>query len=235
MTRDEDEERELRKDIAALQAFRASRLRFTNRIIEISADKSEGVASVLRSDPFYQLAEFYFLLSGFNIESTAEFAAYIERHNSYLTGLLKDPAKMLRMGLKQDRLLAAILDGETTPRVLRLWSESKGTLDQSTLGRLLVPVMSDETARKVVIAATKAGFLTREASVYRMMMVASTGTLETIYGQCLREFRSAIANFADPETNLSQSLSSNSRPPIDLEANKVDGRHRTGRRRSTAR
>lgn len=235
MIRDENEERELQEDIAALQAFRISRLRFTNRVIELSADKSETVAAVLRSDPFYQLAEFYFLLSGYNIEATVEFAAYIERHNSYLTDLLKDPAKMLRMGLKRDRLLAAILDGETTPRVLRLWSESKGTLDQSTLGRLLVPVMSNETARKVVIAATKAGFLTREASVYRLMMVASTGRLEKIYGQCLREFRRAIADYAEPEANSSQSRSPNGRSPIDLEANKADGRLGAGRRRASTR
>lgn len=235
MTGEANEVRELRQDIAALQAFRLSRLNFTNRVIELSTDKAEAVSAVLRSDPFYQLAEFYFLLSGFNIKSTTELAAYIERHNNYLTSLLKDPAKMLRMGLKQDRLLAAILDGETTPRVLRLWSESKGTLDQSTLGRLLVPVMSDETARKVIIGATKAGFLVREPSVYRLMMVTSTGILEKVYGQCLREFRKAIADYTDTKTDFSQSRSSDNRPPIDLEANKFDGLHRARRRRTIAR
>lgn len=183
---------ELGKDIHALQAYRQARVGFSLRLVAASADLSEPVADALRSDASYQIAEFFFLLSGFGIQSRDEFDGVLERHNTYLSNLLHDQDKMLRLGLTKERVLAAIFDGETRPRVLRIWEEAPGTIDQSSLGRLLVSVMSDETARKVTVAWDKAGFVTREKSVYRLMLVRSRGIVEKIYGDCLREMRKAI-------------------------------------------
>lgn len=180
------------KDIAALQAYRQARLDFNARIVEASRDKSPDVLTSLRSDATHQLAEFYFLLSGFGIKSVTEFDQLIERHNDYVASLLGDPDKMHRMGLSKERLLSAIFDGETRPRLLKIWSDDPGALDQSTLGRFLVAVMSDETARKTVVACGKAGLLDRQNSVFRIVLVKSTGVLERTYGQCLRELRLAI-------------------------------------------
>src|SRR5579871_480921 len=180
------------KDIAALQAYRQARLDFNARIVEASRDKSPDVLTALRSDATHQLAEFYFLLSGFGIKSVAEFEQLIERHNDYVTSLLSDPDKMHRMGLSKERLLSAIFDGETRPRLLKIWSDDPGALDQSTLARFLVAVMSDETARKTVVSCGKAGLLNRQNSVFRIVLVKSNGVLEQTYGQCLRELRLAI-------------------------------------------
>lgn len=183
---------EVAKDIGALQAYRRARLDFNARIVEASSDKSPEVLSALRGDATHQLAEFYFLLSGFGIKSAAEFDQLIERHNDYISSLLTDTDKMHRMGLSKERLLSAIFDGETRPRLLKIWSDEPGALDQSTLGRFLVAVMSDETARKTVVACGKAGFLERQNSVFRIVLVKSSGVLERTYGQCLRELRLAI-------------------------------------------
>jgi hypothetical protein len=183
---------EIAKDIAALQAYRDSRLKFNARLVEVSRDQSADVVTALRSDATHQLAEFYFLLSGFGIKSIDEFDQLIERHNDYVASLLSDAGKMQRMGLSKERLLSAIFDGETRPRLLKIWSDDPGALDQSTLARFLVGVMSDETARKTVVACGKAGLLERQNSVFRIVLVKSTGALERTYGQCLRDLRLSI-------------------------------------------
>lgn len=196
MDRQHADRDEVLKDIAALQAHRRARLEFNHRIFEASADKSVEVATALRSDALYQVAEFFFLLQGFGIASPEAMEGLIERHNTYLSTLLDDQQKLSRMGLTKERVLNAIFDGETKPRVLRLWSEQSGTIDQSSLGRFLVAVMSDETARKILVACGKAGFLHRETSVYRLVLVRSTGVMERIYGQGLRDVRLAIQALA---------------------------------------
>jgi hypothetical protein len=192
MTGHSSETDEIAKDISALQAYRDGRLKFNAHVVEASRDQSTDVVTALRSDATYQLAEFYFLLSGFGIKSVDEFDQLVERHNDYVSSLLSDPGKMQRMGLSKERLLSAIFDGETRPRLLKIWSDDPGALDQSTLGRFLVAVMSDETARKTVVACGKAGLLERQNSVFRIVLVKSTGVLERTYGQCLRELRLAI-------------------------------------------
>jgi hypothetical protein len=188
----DSEAAEIASDIAALQAYRRSRLEFNLRVVEASSDKSEPVLAALRSDATHQVAEFLYLLWGFRIRSSEEFDGLIERHNEYISSLLEDPQKMERMGLSRERLLAAIFDGETRPRVMKTWSEAPGTVDQSSLARFLVAVMSDETARRTLVACGKAGFLRRQPSVFRIVLVKSSGILERIYGQCLREVRQRI-------------------------------------------
>jgi hypothetical protein len=192
MTDSSSDTDEIAKDIATLQAYRRGRLDFNARVIEASRDQSAEVLAALRSDATYQLAEFYFLFSGFGIKSITEFDQLIERHNDYVSALLADADKMQRMGLSKERLLSAIFDGETRPRLLKIWSDDPGALDQSTLARFLVAVMSDETARKTIVACGKAGLLERQNSVFRIVLVKSTGLLERTYGQCLRELRLSI-------------------------------------------
>lgn len=188
----DSEAAEIASDIAALQAYRRSRLEFNLRVVEASTDKSEPVLAALRGDATHQVAEFLYLLWGFGIRTSEEFDGLIERHNEYISSLLQHPQKMERMGLSKERLLGAIFDGETRPRVLKTWSDAPGTVDQSSLARFLVAVMSDETARRTLVACGKAGFLQRQPSVFRIVLVKSTGTLERIYGQCLREVRQRI-------------------------------------------
>jgi hypothetical protein len=192
MSRIAAEADDVTRDIAALQAYRQARLEFNTLIAAASIDQSPDLLGALRSDATHQLAEFYFLLSGFGIKTVDEFDRLIERHNDYVASLLAEPAKMQRMGLSKDRLLSAIFDGETRPRLLKIWADDPGALDQSTLARFLVGVMSDETARKTVVACGKAGLLRRESSVFRIVLVKSTGVLERTYGRCLRELRLAI-------------------------------------------
>jgi len=188
----QDSDSDTEFDVFTLQIYRNARLDFNERIVKASVDASEDVVETLRTDMMYQLAEFYYLLSAFGIVSTTDFDGLLERHNDYLTALLADPQKMSRMGLTKSRVLKAIFDGETRPRVLKVWADAPGTIDQSSLARLLVGVMSDETARKTVVACASAGFLARETSVFRMVLVRSNGVMERIYGDCIRQVRLGI-------------------------------------------
>lgn len=192
MGRSKSSDSEERKDIAVLQAYRQSRVDFNLRVVEASKDQNDSILAALRSDSTYQLAEFYYLLRGFKIHSAADLDQLIDRHNDYISALLSDKQKMGRMGLSSERLLSAIFDGETKPRVLKIWADESGALDQSSLARLLVAVMSDETARRTIVACAAAGFLLRHNSIFRITLVKSTGTLEDIFGSCLRSVRQTI-------------------------------------------
>ena len=187
-----NEEIEISQDITTLQTYRNARIDFIEKVTEFSLDRSDEVLELLRSDMTYQLAEFYYLLHAFKITALSDFDGLIERHNAYLSSLLAEPKKMSRMGLTKQRVLNAIFDGETRPRVLKIWADAPGTIDQSSLARLLVAVMSDETARKVLVACGKAGFVTRENSVFRLVLVKSNGVMERIYGECIRKVRLQI-------------------------------------------
>lgn len=179
------------RDLTILLAMREARMNFNTRVIEIACTDDEKVLALLRSDATHQIAEFYYLIAAYRIRSTSDLDGMIERHNNYVAGLLANCTKARRMGLSHDRLLAAIFDGETRPRVLEIWDRNPGTLDQSSIGRFLVAVMSDETTRKALVALDAAGFLLRKNSVFRTVVVQSNGKLERVYSECLRAIRCA--------------------------------------------
>ncbi|MEI9901695.1 MAG: hypothetical protein WDN31_18095 [Hyphomicrobium sp.] len=183
---------ETRKDLAALDAYRKGRLAFNLRVAEESLAADPQLLVMLQSDATYQLAEFLYLLAAFGINTVDEFDGLIERHNVYVTDLISHKEKSRRMGLSKERLLSSIFDGDVRPRVLEIWRREPGTLDQSSLARFLVAVMSDETARKTVLACEQAGLMSRQQSVFRAVLVRSTGKLEAIYAECLRMMRSAV-------------------------------------------
>ncbi len=188
----DNEADEIRLDLEALQAYREARLEFSNRVVEFNQTSERETIAALRSDATYQLAEFIFLIVSFEINTEVEFDGLIERHNEYITNLLKDRDKCQRMGLRKDRLLSSIFDGEVRPRALKIWSDENGAIDQSSMARFLVTVMSDETTRKTLVACGKAGLIERELSVFRVVLVRPNGILEGIYGDCLRTARKKI-------------------------------------------
>ena len=53
----------------------------------------------------------------------------------------------------------------------------------------LVTVMSTETCRKIVMAAHPRDFCERQRTPYGTILVVSNGTLEGIFGRCVRDLR----------------------------------------------
>lgn len=183
---------QLLADLDMIETFRWYRMVFAERLTAASASQDEDVLATLRLEAAYQLAEFYYVLKARDIRAENQIGALAELHNGYIVGLTKDPAKMRRLGLKEDRLLAAMFTADTLPRLLQNWRERPGAFDQSNLARLLAAVMSAETCRKVVVACAEAGFLLRERTSYGTIVIVSTGKLEDILGRCLREARQRI-------------------------------------------
>jgi hypothetical protein len=183
---------EVKKDLAFLETVRWARKEFVERICAASVTKGEQVLVTLRSEATYQLAEFFYLLRARQISTVDAIQTLAELHNQYIVELMKDRAKIARLGLNEARLLDAMFTADTMPRLLQNWREQPGAIDQSNLARLLVLVMSTETCRKVVMACSTAGFLAREKTAYGTTLVSSRGQLESIFGGCIRDLRHRI-------------------------------------------
>jgi hypothetical protein len=179
-------------ELELLESLRWSRKEFVERVCEASKSQEEKVLSVLRLEATYQLAEFYFLLKARDIEAETDIHRLAELHNQYIVDIMKDAAKMERMGLSRDRALEAMFTADTMPRLLQNWREKSGAIDQSNLARLLMTVMSTETCRKVIVACAEAGFVSRERTSYGTILVSSNGCLEDIFSRILRELRERI-------------------------------------------
>ena len=183
---------EIEADLALLESLRWSKKEFFDRICQESRSQDEKILSVLRLEPTYQFAEFYYLLRARRIETEDDIQRLADIHNKYIVNLTKDPKKMARLALNSERLLDAMFAADTMRRLGQIWHDRLGTLDQSNLARLLVLVMSTETCRKIAVACANAGFLQREESPYGMMLVLSNGVLELVFGGCIRDLRQRI-------------------------------------------
>jgi hypothetical protein len=179
-------------ELALLEHLRWSRKEFQERVCTAAQSKKDGTLETLRLEATYQLAEFLFLIRGRHIETEADIQRLAELHNQYIVDLMKDPAKMERMGLNKERALDSMFTSDTLPRLLQNWRDRPGAIDQSNLARLLMSVMSTETCRKVIVACAEAGFIDRTRTPYGTMLVQSKGTLEDIFGSILRDLRSRI-------------------------------------------
>jgi hypothetical protein len=188
---------QLMADLDMLEVLRWYRMVFAERLAAASKSQDEEVLVTLRLEATYQLAELYYVLRAREIRTEAQIRALAELHNRYIADLTKDPAKMGRLGLKEERLLAAIFTADTLPRLVENWRERPGAFDQSNLARLLAAVMSAETCRKVVVACADAGLLLRERTSYGTILILSTGLLEETLGRCLREARQRVAGMSD--------------------------------------
>lgn len=185
-------EAHVRADLDLLENMRWAAKEFENRICAASMCQEPATISVLRLSPTYQFAEFFYLLRAQCIEDTEQVRALAELHNDYLARITRDRPKMQRLGLRDDRLLDAIFTADTMPRLLQQWRDEPGAIDQSNLARFLVTTMSSETCRKLIVASTEAGFLTRTRSAYGTVVVRSTGVMEQVFGRCLREMRERV-------------------------------------------
>jgi hypothetical protein len=184
---------ELALDVSLLEQVRAARINFSDRVCAASAGKDEKHLVQLRSEPTYLMAEFLYSMKVFGINTAEDIERFADLHNDYVVSLTRDPAKLQRLGLSQDRALASMFTADTKPRLIQNWAERAGAIDQSNLARFLVAVMSSETCRKTLIDFETAGFMQRKRSPYGTMVVWSTGRIEEIFGEMLRDLRHALA------------------------------------------
>ncbi len=183
----------IEKDFAALEHVRRARTNFADRICTASASQHQEVLEILRLGSMFDLAEFYFALKAMDLYGVDDIALLADMHNQRVDGLLRNPDAMRQRKLRTDRLLDAIFTSDTRPRLEHFWRETPGALDQSNLARFLLPLMAANTTRKLVVAAEAAGFLVRRPTQLGTILVVSTGIMEDVFGQCMRQMREAIA------------------------------------------
>jgi hypothetical protein len=194
MTEQEDEASEREKDFAALDIMSKARLDFERRICEASASQSEDVLEMLRLEKMFEYAQFFFTIAVMGLNGPDDAALLADFHNEHLDKLLKDEAGLKRRGLSRDRVLWAIFTADTKPRLELIWDERPGSLDQSNLARFLVGQMSSETAREITVACEAAGFVTRRRHGSGATVVRTTGVMERVMSESLRQMRLAIKN-----------------------------------------
>jgi hypothetical protein len=180
---------ELEADLYLLERMRYSRAQLNETICTASLSQASNVIQTLRLESSYHLCEFFFLLKANGFYETDDIRMLADMHNRYLADILKDPVRMQRMNVSSDRLLQAIFTGDTMPRLLEVWRNNRGSLDQSNLARFLVTIMSTETCRKLVVAFTSAGFLERSRTAHGTVVIRSNGQIEEIFGASIRQLR----------------------------------------------
>jgi len=180
-------------DLLVQESILWSRSILSTRLVEASANHDPELCDTLRIEAMYQFCEFFYLLRARRIETDELIRRMADIHNQHLDMLSSDAEKMKRLGLRKDRVLDAIFTSDTLPRLVETWRERPGQIDQSNLARFFVTVMSTETCRKLVVASSEAGFLTRSRSPFGTMLVCLTGIMEQIFGGVLRDLRQRIA------------------------------------------
>jgi hypothetical protein len=180
---------EVDADLALLENLTAARKELLDRLGAESQSKDEQVLASLRMESTYLLAEFLYQLRARGLETEEQVKLLADLQNDYIVELMKDPAKMARLGLTRDRLLDAMFTADTMPRLIQHWRERPGAIDQSNLARFLVTLMSTETCRKVLVACETAGFIERQKSSFGTILVLSKGVLERLFGEYLRNLR----------------------------------------------
>ena len=142
----------------------------------------------------FEFAEFFFTIAAMGLNGADDIGILADLHNDRIDELLRDAGAIRRRGLNKDRLLKAIFTSDVRPRLEQIWRETPGALDQSNLARFLVTQMSGETVRKLVLASEAAGFMVRAEHPFKVMIVTSTGILESTMAECLNEMRLGIAD-----------------------------------------
>ncbi|WP_181708491.1 hypothetical protein [Chthonobacter rhizosphaerae] len=189
--------REVALDTGLLERVRLARLMFSDRLCQSCERPDPKLIEQLRSEAVYQMAEFLFSMKAYGIVSVEDLERFAEIHNDYIVSLTRDRAKLARLGLTEERALAAMFTADTKPRLLQNWADRPGAIDQSNLARFLVTIMSTETCRKVVIDLELGGFVARQRSAYGTILVWSKGRIEDLFGQMLRDLRRDVEGLSN--------------------------------------
>ncbi len=185
--------KEREQDFLALEHLHRVRANFRSRICEASRDRAEDVQDILRTDGMFDFAEFFFTIDAMGLKAPEDISILADLHNRRIEAIVGDPDILRRRRLNRERLLAAIFTSDTRPRLEEIWRELPGSLDQSNLARFLLPQMSSETSRKLILTSQSAGFLSRRKTPYGSIVVNSTGVMEAVFGRCIRQMRLSIA------------------------------------------
>lgn len=193
MSVEKSPETELEADIRLFEQMFSAKARFFDQIVDNRTDPSSVESRDLRQENVYSIAEFYYLLKVFGIDSASKLRKFAESHNKNVEELLENSEQREKLGVQPQRLRDARF--ETSDKLDRLvlnCGENTIRISQSDLARFMVEYMSSESCRTSVKILTDAGYLRRVKSPFGAVLVQSTGALENIYGDYIRSFRKGL-------------------------------------------
>jgi hypothetical protein len=177
---------DLKKNWTALEIIRRSKAGILQRFCRESLNKDASVLNQLASDNMYAFAEFFYAIHALGLAGVDDIMVLLDLHNSRVAELAK------KQMMTPQRLAAALFPETDLLHIEEIWRETPGGFEQSTLARFLAPYMAEDSVYMLVIACEAAGFLIRTATVRNAVVVSSTGLIEEMMTECLREMRFAI-------------------------------------------
>lgn len=176
---------DLKKNWTALEIIRRTRSELLACLRRESLNRDAAVLAQLSSKPMFDFVEFFYAIHALALTGPDDIIVLLDLHNARVAALAKEQ-------MPPQRLAGTIFPDKDLLRLEEIWRDMPGGFEQSTLARFLAPNMSEETVYMLVIACEAAGFLTRMATVCNAVVVSSTGLMEEVMTNCLRDMRFAI-------------------------------------------
>lgn len=176
---------DLKKNWTALDIIRRTKAGLLQRFCRESLNKDAAVLNQLASHHMYAFAEFFYAIHALGLAGADDIIVLLDLHNSRV-------AELAKKQMSSQQLAAATFPEADLLRLEELWHETPGGFEQSTLARFLAPYMSEDSVYILVIACEAAGFLIRTATVCNSVVVSSTGLMEEVMTEYLRDMRFAI-------------------------------------------
>lgn len=183
---------ESRQAFDCVAALRDSRCDFFNAVVHDAEmfkqakghELSREERSQLRLESVEQMAEFLFLMEIFELNADAtKLRVFLENHNRKIVDKLDRMAAEKQgysdSGLPAARLRKGILDKAQIQTMVDEAEYMGLRYDQSSLGALLIEVMSLASSRNLIILLSDCGFLKRIGAGTKT--IRSTGKLEVLY------------------------------------------------------
>ncbi len=197
---DEESSAGLEADIALFEEMFSAKVRFFDDMVENREPGSAVAVADLRQETIYEIAEFYYFLKVFGIDSPENLRVFALSHNKNLEDLLENGEDRDKLGVQKTRLQDALFDtDEKLERLEVNCGAGPIKMSQSDLARFLVEHMSSETCRAGVKVLGDAGYLRLSKSPFGAILIRSSGALEEVFAGYIRSFRRVLSEKFPPE------------------------------------
>ena len=146
---------------------------------------------VLRGNGTYHIAEFYYCVQEYNLGDRQNIIFFLKSHNEGMQEYISNKENCDLIGFSKSGAEEAIFSEVQIEKVVQNISGNTLRLDQSDVGRILLPMISPETTRKALVTLDKGGLITRIK--IGQVLIVSTGTLEKYFREHLSSIVKTIA------------------------------------------
>ena len=204
---DKGNKSDLDADITLFEEISSARMRFYDDIVDKRPAESTVEIRELRQETVFVIAEFFWLLRVFEIDTPEKLRAFGKSHNHNVLKLVDNKEDQIRLGVHAPRLREALFDSEEKlDRLEANCGNGAAQFSQSDLARFLVEYMSFERCRSTVKILTDAGFLKASKSPFGAILICSSGQLEDAFADHIRSFRRALDDKLGSTASVSPNL-----------------------------